>query len=189
MNILEKEIEDVVYGSANSILRERGLNIYGQKFRQVNLGSYGIADIVCIDISKYGERAWGVRVSVIELKKNLIDVNTLMQSARYEKGIRRMLAKSHDLSNAIVSYSHILIGKEIQKSGDFVFLLDAMENATAYTYSIDIISGILFNKCNGFSISNDMVGCLTKAQKAGIKEVIDIRSKEYFENEKNGNNG
>ena len=125
----------------------------------------------------------------MELKKNLIDANTLMQSARYEKGIRRMLSHSHDLSNTTVMYKHILIGKEIQKSGDFVFLLDAMENATAYTYSIDIVSGILFTRCNGFCITNDMVGCLTKAQKVGIKEVIDIRSKEYSENATNRNNG
>lgn len=191
MNILEKEIEDIVFSTSNGLLRERGLFLRGMKFRQVNLGSYGIADIICVDMQKYDISQWGIAITIIELKKNLIDVNTLMQSARYEKGIQRLLKRSHNLSSCSVTYHHILIGKEIQENGDFVFLADAMYNANIYTYSIDIEKGILFKPNSGYTATNEMVGCLTKAQKAGLSEMIKVRATEYseslLENQKDAN--
>jgi hypothetical protein len=49
MDFLEKDLEDIIFDSPNEELRKRGLNIWGKKKRQLNIGNYGRADIITYD--------------------------------------------------------------------------------------------------------------------------------------------
>jgi len=175
MNILEKEIEDIIFSTPNHVLNKRGLPLRGTKFRQVNLGSYGIADIVCVDIKYDGY--WYINIQVVELKRDLIDVNTLMQASRYVKGIYSML--DDIIPDRYVSLECILVGKTIQTNGDFVFLMDLMTNAKAYTLSIDIITGAIFKREYGYTIRNEMRGCITKDQMQSLKDSVNNAINDY----------
>jgi len=161
MNILEKEIEDLICDCLDrdvSILRKRGLTVYPYYIRQLELGSYGIADIVTFE--KYGSTLY---VKIFELKKEIIDTNTLVQAAKYAKGIDRML-KNYNIGNHGIVYSFALIGKTIQRNGDFVFLCD-MLNIDLYTYSIDMEYGVIFNKECNFHHIKETTGKFNKKQK------------------------
>jgi hypothetical protein len=107
MNILEKELEDIVYEtfvSNRTALLNRGLYLQeGIALRQLNLGSYGIADIVIMkmhkgrSIQKDGSHfiSRSILCTVVELKKETINVATLLQALGYCKGIVIMI-KSYD---------------------------------------------------------------------------------------------
>ena len=135
-------------------LRKKGLHLFKNSIRQLNLGSYGIADLVCYhrQHSKYGTI---LNVQVVEIKKDAINAETLMQASRYVVGIKRLLNNRFNLQRTSVVFTIVLIGKEIQLSGDFVFLLDAFHEASAYTYSIDLDEGVKFENHSGWFITNE----------------------------------
>lgn len=82
MKFLEKDLEDIIFNADNESLQSRGLEIRGFKKRQLNIGNYGIADIVTFERSNYideeyaeyvgGENKTHSRpiITVYELKKN-----------------------------------------------------------------------------------------------------------------------
>lgn len=154
MNILEKDIEELIFNASKESLQKRKLFLYDNRIRQLNLLDYGIADIVCWHIGMSAPHyRRKIYIQILELKKEIIDASTLMQSCRYEKGIRKML-KKYNLSKTDLKFNHILIGKKVQTNGDFVFLLDAMENCKVMTYNLDLDSGLTFNECSNYSIIN-----------------------------------
>ena len=167
MNILEKEIEEIIYESLinnSEELQKRGLVLYPNCIRQLDLGSYGRADLICYKISKRGKYR-AIYIQILELKKDTIDASTMMQSFRYEKGLREMIENSFNFSNTDIIVSHIIIGKTIQLNGDFVFSLDSIPNLRAYTYKIDLINGINFKYQMGYQMSGHMVGYPSKKVK------------------------
>lgn len=171
MDILEKEIEDVVYEALISDregLEERGLPIQsGVVLRQPNLGSYGIADIIVMELhkSKSVNRQEGKSIgfatsrtigcTIIELKKEVINVGTLIQAVRYCRGIERAFAVSQLQKDIPFYFQIVLIGKKVDTSGDFVFMADAINNLSLYTYEIDLYKGITFRKHKGYYLSNE----------------------------------
>ncbi len=169
MNILEKDIEEIVFQSNNEALQKRGLLIRGKKFQQVNLGDYGIADIVSVNITK--NESWEIDVQVIELKKDLIDVNTLTQAARYRKGIRKFINKYLKIKKPI-NFELILIGKKVQLNGDFIYALEALSNVRAYTYSLSLEDGICFNREIGYEITNAYIPAACEFDLFLLKDMI-----------------
>jgi len=152
MNVLEKEIEEIVFQSENYLLAERGLDLHNHKMQQVNFGSYGIADMICWNRRDTFEGKM-LCFQVVELKKDLIDVNTLMQASKYAKAINENVSK-FNLDRTAIDIEIILIGKKIQTNGDFVFLADFIDNLSIYIYEIDLIKGIKFNQLNGWHHNN-----------------------------------
>lgn len=162
MNILEKEIEDIVFETSNETLSSIGLDLLPNKMRQVNLGSYGISDIICWGIvwKKYPYNR-DIHIQIVELKKDLVDVNTMMQSARYEKGIK-LFINQFNLVDTEIHIEHILIGKKVQTNGDFMYLLDSNDKYSVFTYSIDVEKGIVFTQRNNFCIKNASLSNMTR---------------------------
>lgn len=159
MNILEKEIEEIVFLADNELLSKKGLRLYKNKLSQVNFGDYGIADIITWRVIK-NNSCRIINFQVIELKKELIDVNTLMQASRYATAIREIMSQ-FNLLNTKISIEIVLIGKKVQIIGDFVFLANFVHNLDIYEYKISLDHGITFNKQQGwrkregFGIMND----------------------------------
>ena len=98
MEILEKDIEDVVWYLANNNrekLYEIGFpELYSHTLRQVRLGEYGVADIIAWELisQNLGNNPFReASVQIIELKKDKIGPYALMQAHRYETAIREIL--------------------------------------------------------------------------------------------------
>lgn len=152
MHFLEKDLEDIIYNSSltedgRALLKERGLDIQGKLFRQVNLGGYGRIDLLEYKFTDYPfDRGLTPEIVIYELKRNRIDEVALMQALKYEKGIKRYLwefvpssKKKKDVNIFIV-----LIGEKFSVGNNFPFLYNKLHNVNAYTFSYDI-DGLRFN--------------------------------------------
>ncbi len=148
MNILEKDLEDVMYDliKNNAMkLEERGFCVEFNDHveRQFNLGSYGIADICAFS---YSPNCNELLIKIIELKKDVVDMNTYMQALKYKRGFEHYFGDKYDL----VFYIN-LVGKNICQKNDFPLCISSLENTYVYTYSLDIDLGIKFQFHEGFS--------------------------------------
>jgi len=157
IQFLERDLEDIIFNAPQDKLQERGLDIaYDVIKRQVNLGSYGIADMVTFDyfnLETFGEKS--LIITVYELKKGNINVQALMQAAKYVKGIQRILERTLNIKNTRIEYKICLVGCELDYSGGFLLLTDLIDCLEMYTYRYDF-DGISFEFRNEFinSIEN-----------------------------------
>lgn len=161
MNILEKEIEDLVYEGLKTkprLLELKGLKLYPNCVRQFNLGSYGIADLVCFDIKSRRKNARQVSIQIVELKKESLNKETLIQAFRYAAGVRDYVSSNFE-SRIEIKFEFILIGKTIQE--ELSFIVESLyDEIKLYTYSIDFEDGIIFNRCTDGLIANNMPAIL-----------------------------
>lgn len=155
MNVLEKEIEDIIWEASGIQLIERGLEVKlgSLKWRQLHLGSYGIADMVTVRlvkrVDKLNGNTWVLLVDVFELKKEEINVNTYLQALEYCKGLERFFSTINTISHTC-EFKIILIGKKIDTSSSFCYMADFCSNLDLYTYKIDLEKGVRFHKALGF---------------------------------------
>ena len=132
MNFLEKNLEDIIWESPEQCYA-RGLRIpagNGIKLRQLNLAPYGIADLVYISIDK----GPAVRITVIECKKDVVDIATYGQACRYQTALSEY-AHKYFRNYDSVEFERILIGKRVDKRQDFLHVLSADYDTSVYTYS------------------------------------------------------
>jgi hypothetical protein len=180
MDFLEKDLEQIIWESNNDQLENAGLYRIGKKKRQLKIGNYGIADIVMYKKSytdKYTEdgpendpRFPMLEITVFELKKDKIGIGAFLQAANYIKGIQRYLYKKDRLTYINIQYRLILIGKDIDDTGSFIYLPDLFQNmidgpdstigitfgveVEFYTYKFDI-NGLKFIKHSGYSLIDE----------------------------------
>lgn len=160
MKLSEKELEDIVFQSSNESLQEIGLRIYGKKIRQLRIGNYGIADIVTFDrdIEEIeGKDTSILNIDIVELKQDIINVQTFLQSIKYVKGITEYLEK-RDFYNFRINV--ILIGTKVDMSS-FVYLPDIIRfnnecnnlygSLKLYKVSYDV-NGINFKNLYGYKL-------------------------------------
>lgn len=156
MDFLEKNLEDIIFETAQTkdgriALRERGLEfpLEGKLYRQVNLGGYGIADLINVHIETSSipgtkNTFRELNVEIIELKRGEIKQSALNQPCRYAKAVRT-LAKmcSENIDNINVHIT--LIGSIVDSSSDtsFVYLYNEMEGLVdiyKFSYKFDGIA-------------------------------------------------
>lgn len=147
MTFLEKDLEDIIYETDNCDLQDCGLWIFGKKIRQLQIGNYGIADIVTVD--RHSSEKTLV-FEVYELKKDVLNTSSFLQCLRYAKGIDMWLKvnKSFDYKINIT-----LIGRSIDTSDNIVYLTDFMPTFKIYTYDYGF-NGIKFQERSGFYLKN-----------------------------------
>jgi len=146
MNILEKEIEEIIAKADLELLEKSGLKLRLNTIIQPNLCPYGIADLICYEANRdieTGETT--LYLQVIEIKRDKVDVNTLLQASRYAKAVRAILSDSR-FDRFSVFTEIILIGKRIDDSNNFVDLIEFVGNINIYTYSLDLDNGLKFTK-------------------------------------------
>lgn len=159
MNILEKDIEDLLWSNLHDceLLISKGLPVDpGYHYiRQPELGGYGRPDIVGFYVNPKANGARTVNVIIIELKKEFINIDTLTQAYRYKTGIERFVEERYP-GKIYLSFSIFLIGKKLDKNSDFVFLLQSLREIRLFTYSLDFKTGILFEKQSAaFTVSEE----------------------------------
>ena len=153
MNILESEIEDLISENlktpeGKNLLYNRGLrfvDIYDKFYRQIKLGNYGRLDLAGL---RYNHSDRSYNVSVIEIKKDEININTMLQAIRYCRGIYSMFSKYE----VEINFQIFLIGKSICNN-DFCYIPDFIHNVSLYTYKIDLQKGLLFNNEYGYKLT------------------------------------
>jgi len=166
MDFFERDLEDVIFNAPANKLKERGLDSYlynAHTYRQLTIGNYGIADI--IQFKRESEPYYEghtlcydpyLNINVIELKKNLINVDTLLQAIGYCKGILKFI-ESRNTFDIKSKFIITLIGKKIDTS-NFVFLPEIINsndfwlNLYTYEYGFD---GIRFINHDNYSLTNN----------------------------------
>ena len=162
MEFLEKHLEDIIWESDNTKLQERGLFIEGKKLRQLRIGNYGIADIVTFNKAYLDIQCTKpyLEITVYELKKDKIGIGAFLQAVNYVQGIKSYFNEYRPKIH--VAFNIVLCGKEIDKSGSFVYLTDLIfgyENLgtlnflSYYTYSYSL-DGLIFKKEENYNLVN-----------------------------------
>lgn len=143
MNILEYEIEDIIYESSQTeegrnMLCERGLFVRRPLKRQVQVGGYGVLDLIEVFPIQH------LHVTIYELKKGSIDKSALLQLSRYMTGVSRWF--NENLPKAFDDFvvRGVLIGSHLRTDNDFVFLLNQLSNISTYTFNISLDKGLVF---------------------------------------------
>lgn len=156
MNILEKDIEELIFENIedSELMKRHGFRKLEKKYyRQPNLGTYGIADLIGVSITSHST-ARQISFTVYEIKKEQINTATLIQASRYIKGLKHLMKRFNHDKIVTVRYNVVLIGKSLDTGSDFVFLLDLIDNLTTYTYELDFIRGLVFVKHCGYDYTN-----------------------------------
>lgn len=165
MYLLESELEDLVYENMQDYdgsveLVDRGLMVKKPllSFRQLKIGNYGRADIVTLERSGIGKSL----ITVYELKKDSVNEKTLIQGARYLKGIIRWITKSDRLDIDNYQFRLVLLGKSVDTS-DWIYLFELFKTSDiqicAFSYSV-WIHGFSFEKANlkGYGLGKEGFG-------------------------------
>lgn len=158
MRFLEKDLEEIIIHTDNAILANRGLFIHGKKASQVYLGAYGIVDVISFHRSRDT-----LHINVFEIKRDVVNVNTFLQTIRYCKGILRFFEKRR--VQYTVSLSINLVGRTIDKDSDLIYLPDLFEGTDViyksgiraiifFTYFYDF-DGIRFENERCYALTNE----------------------------------
>ncbi|HYG84556.1 MAG TPA: hypothetical protein VD907_06810 [Verrucomicrobiae bacterium] len=136
---LENTLEEIIFNNPDR-LPEAGLHAPGKLYRQVHLGSYGIADIIAIDI--YPRE---ICISILELKKGKVGFNELAQACRYKTCIDEYLYSLEVPRKLLIHVNAIAIGSSIDETSDFVYLYNKIDDyISIYTYEYGF-DGLKFN--------------------------------------------
>lgn len=143
----EKDLEDVVYKMLSNG-DDRLCSIippYKHVLRQLNMDSYGIADLVtftgCLDSD--GDIEF-VTATIIELKNTEIKKEALFQALRYKTFLLKHI-------NIVDEVSIVLIGSSIDKSSEIVFS-ENLGDITLITFGLNE-DGISFKHEHGYVIN------------------------------------
>lgn len=145
MEFKEQTLEDIIWENVQKpdgrvLLKERGLDVSGAFYRQLDLGVYGRADLVSVD---YNIKNKKVIITIYELKKKKIGDEALMQACRYLTALERH-GFDNDACDYNIEYRIRLIGDSIQRGDDFVYLYNALPFVDIFTYNYKI-NGIFFD--------------------------------------------
>lgn len=149
MKFLEKDLEQIVFEAEPSMIHERGLSCYSRfhkKFRQLNLGKYGIADIVTLRFCKDHT----IDVTVYELKQEAVNAGTLLQAKGYCKGIDQLF-RSLGIFDHYLVFSIVLVGSKIDTNSNFCYIPEYLGQVSLYTYSYEL-DGLYFQEKSGYSL-------------------------------------
>lgn len=145
MNFLEKDLETILWESPSEC-EARGFSVLqmayfgkGRRIRQMQLGPYGIADLVHVYYNPQNNQAW---VQIIECKKDKVNADTYLQARRYVSGVKQAFISS-DLPRCQVHYSVILVGASLDTSGALQHVIADDINCHTYRYSYKV-DGIHF---------------------------------------------
>lgn len=143
MDFLERDLEDIIYNTNQEDIRDRGLfcYVYDSIFRQVPLGNYGITDI--ITFKSFGKNR--KVITVYELKNKILNEKAFWQLVRYMKAIEHFV-RIYDICDRPIIRG-VLIGRYIDKSGEFCYLPTIHSNIEIFTYDYEF-DGISFGHLN-----------------------------------------
>jgi len=162
MEYFEKTVTEIIWETDNAILKQKGLYIVsGKKFRAFKIGNYGIADILTVERTFMGnnfdsfhnENGHGLLFTIYVIRDGKIGISAFLRSVSCAKGIISYLMTTRKTYFPF-DLKLVLVGKELDTSGAFVYLPDifgfdceyktrSVVEIDFYTYFFDI-DGIHF---------------------------------------------
>lgn len=187
MKFLEKNLEEIIFDTDTDLLHSKGLDciqIGSLKFRQLNLGNYGIADIVYFNKESNGF----FTITILELKRDKIDIDSFSQVTRYFKGLKDYLDNSSLFYDEHFYYglrwNIVLIGNTIDTYHESFVYYESLYSSlnvsiSYYTYNYDF-DGIKFVKETGYKLRNSLTSIHTSIPEE-LKSYINylIKSKSH----------
>lgn len=147
----EKELEDYICEQLDNGYNPITNEWAGWYGRQVDIGTYGIIDILIVDKSDDGQ----IYATVIELKKDLVTAKSLAQVSRYMTGLSRyfkeMFADNYGGLRGIVS------APNVETNDDTPYLINIVKQTGVFVYTIDfdLDSGVSFTQSDGWKKTNE----------------------------------
>lgn len=172
----EKIFEDYLLYHSEFFRETWGLHDAGI-YRQMRLGKYGIADIVCAETLP-SEATGGIpelQVTIFELKNTVLSASHIAQICRYREFF---VAAENYLEGACMSVTGVLIGKKTLPTGDgLCYLCQAIPWLDVYEFSLEPDEGLIFNLISGWRPSDiqsgDYVDALNNIYQQPIKTAKD----------------
>ena len=172
----ERELEDYIVTET-----EKGVNPITDEtvsycLRQVNLGGYGIIDIVFINIYDDPDNEPELYFRIIELKKGIIDNAAVAQISQYKQGIEHYLGlKDFQIKTRVEG---ILIGAGHNNNDNTCFLIDSIDWLSCYHYELTLEYGIQFKQSCGWVKKGEEFNNLDEITKQ-VREVTYNICKKY----------
>tara|TARA_R110002012_G_scaffold300674_1_gene500577 strand:+ start:59 stop:571 length:513 start_codon:yes stop_codon:yes gene_type:complete len=168
MKFLEKDLEEIIFETSNKELNERGLFVYGKKYRQLRIGNYGVADLVFVERTpNYAPQGYSdqhLLINVVELKKDGVGISAFLQALGYVKGIQSYINKRGKFDRFNVEYKITLIGSKMKLDSSYTYLSDILPSLHDCDYDCDFLSnytfsynfdGITFSHKSGYKLINE----------------------------------
>lgn len=142
MPLTEKELERYLWEQP-AACQAQGLTINydffgpGRRYQQLSLGPYGVAQQVSV-------RFWPAQqcyyAQVLVFSTGIINPVFYLKAKRQLSALRQLLERTLKASGltARVVVSCVLIGRQVQRTGDFVFALNLDTTCQAFTYRYDV---------------------------------------------------
>lgn len=146
----EKSLEDFIYNH----WRETGRFIADGKeyqvcLRQVNLGGYGIADLIFVSLDLSDIENTLFVFHVVELKNEKIKLKDFGQISRYLTGVNKATASSHNYKR-FRSYGSLVVKDGIINDNDAAYIPNILGTVHVYEFKIDPVScSIVFEEFTG----------------------------------------
>lgn len=142
MEIYEKQLEQVIMQHGGTFFPMLKSPI--EVFKQVNIGAYGIADIVAINIIDTDPANPVMEVTVFELKRGTITWESVAQVYRYIAGIKQSVPTAYQFPYP-VTFKAVVVGKKVDHSLTFpvYYIADHVE---LFEYRFEVLEGIHFKK-------------------------------------------
>jgi len=162
MSFLEKNLEDIIFKNFDKC-KERGLKIdhmkQGLLLRQVDLGDYGIADLITVSFEcNLINGCTEIFINVIECKKGIIDTTAYLQGKRYITGLKELLFLSElDVDHYRINLKLQLIGSSFDERSDLKYLLHSDRDTQVFTYEYGF-DGISFKEVDRFLFFKRTIG-------------------------------
>ena len=156
----EKELEDLIMASIETSYKSpfTGETVH-KVIQQVNLDSYGIADLITLQCLIKDDNRPHIYIDVIEVKKQIITKDTVAQVARYMTGVVHLFQDWERVDS--FSVTGTVVAPSISMNDDTVFLCDAIDRIRLFTADFNPLKGIEFNENSGWYKSNSYLenGC------------------------------
>lgn len=193
MEFLEKSLEDILVDAPADELRKRGLvGFYHHTlYRQVQLGSYGVADLIGVRLTMQRNGLKTLFIEIYELKQNKINSATLLQGMGYIRGVQQLL-NTYDLAHTNWHIGLTLIGRDLEKDGNFCFTPEIFGNVRMFTYSY-AFDGISFRLEEGYKYTNANIPVSTPNRikntiRDMVRDAIAVRAWQGEQDKANGDN-
>jgi len=120
---------------------------YQQKF---NIGNYGEIDIIRYHCDYEGY----VFITIIELKKEIIDMKAVAQICRYIEGVKNFIADKTNNYIKNINIQAVLSAPNIKMNDDTIFLINAIECLSICTIDLSLEDGFKSNWISSENIIN-----------------------------------
>ena len=167
----EKELEDFIINATTFSVDETNPltdESIEYCFQQVEIGSYGIADIIFVDIY-WDEEKPEFLIRIVELKKDLINLAAIAQIGQYKAGLEHYFKKG--FRQIKMRIEGILVGSGYSDDKS-CFLVDSINWLSCYHYNLSLSDGINFKESNGWEINKSKFGFLNQIAKPIKKKFL-----------------